>query len=59
MGICEIQNRRSLMPRRTLDRIVVVDVETTCREADQMGEIIEIGGCFMDLTDGERMDRES
>lgn len=47
------------MPRRTLDRIVVVDVETTCREADQMGEIIEIGGCLMDLTDGERMDRES
>lgn len=47
------------MPRRTLDRIVVVDVETTCREADQMGEIIEIGGCLMDLIDGERMDRES
>lgn len=51
------------MPRRILDRIVVVDVEATCWEADpppgQTSEIIEIGVCLLDVASGERLDRES
>jgi inhibitor of KinA sporulation pathway (predicted exonuclease) len=52
-----------MMPRRTFDRIVVVDVEATCWEADpppdQTSEIIEIGVCLLDVVNGERLDRES
>lgn len=51
------------MHRTTLDRIVVVDVEATCWEADpppdQTSEIIEIGVCLLDVAFGERLDRES
>jgi len=46
-----------------LDRIVVVDVEATCWEADpppdQTSEIIEVGVCLLDVASGERLDRES
>jgi inhibitor of KinA sporulation pathway (predicted exonuclease) len=51
------------MPQRTFDRMVVIDVEATCWEAepppDQTSEIIEIGVCLLDAVDGERLDRES
>jgi inhibitor of KinA sporulation pathway (predicted exonuclease) len=51
------------MPRRTLDQIVVVDVEATCwggePPPDQTSEIIEIGVCLLDVVSGERLDRES
>lgn len=54
---------RNLMPRRTLDQIVIVDVEATCWEADpppdQTSEIIEIGICLLDVASGERLDRDS
>jgi inhibitor of KinA sporulation pathway (predicted exonuclease) len=50
------------MRRRTLDQIVVVDVEATCWEADpppdQVSEMIEIGICLLDVASGERLDRE-
>ena len=51
------------MPRKTFDRIVVVDVEATCWAADpppdQTSEIIEIGVCLLNVANGERLDRES
>lgn len=51
------------MPRRTIDRIVVVDVEATCWAADpppdQTSEIIEIGVCLLDVANGERLYRGS
>jgi len=50
------------MSRRTLDQIVVVDVEATCWEGapppDQTSEIIEIGVCLLDVAGGERVERE-
>jgi len=46
-----------------LDRIIVVDIESTCWEGepppDQYSEIIEIGICTLDVASGERLDRES
>jgi inhibitor of KinA sporulation pathway (predicted exonuclease) len=51
------------MNRRTLDQIVIVDVEATCWEAEpppgQMSEIIEIGVCLLDVACGERKERAS
>ena len=51
------------MLRRTLDQIVVVDVEATCWEADppphQTSQIIEIGVCLLEAANGERIERES
>jgi inhibitor of KinA sporulation pathway (predicted exonuclease) len=50
------------MSRRTLDQIVVVDVEATCWKGapppDQASEIIEIGVCLLDVASGERVERE-
>jgi inhibitor of KinA sporulation pathway (predicted exonuclease) len=46
---------------RRLDRIIVVDVESTCWEGPppdgQENEIIEIGACSLDIASGERTDR--
>ena len=46
-----------------LDRINVVDLESTCWEGeppqDQFSEIIEIGICTLDVTSGEILERES
>jgi inhibitor of KinA sporulation pathway (predicted exonuclease) len=46
---------------KRLDRIVVVDVESTCWDgeppAGQESEIIEIGACTVDVASGERFDR--
>jgi inhibitor of KinA sporulation pathway (predicted exonuclease) len=51
------------MPRRRLDRVVVVDVESTCWEGDpppgEVDEIIEIGMCLLDVATGERSERAS
>jgi inhibitor of KinA sporulation pathway (predicted exonuclease) len=48
---------------RTLDLILVVDVESTCWEGStppgQMSEIIEIGLCTVDIASLTRVDRES
>jgi len=48
---------------RRLDRILVVDVESTCWEANpppgQMSEIIEIGLCMVDVAALERVERRS
>ena len=48
---------------RKLDRILVVDVESTCWEgeppAGQMSEIIEIGLCMVDVAALERVERRS
>jgi inhibitor of KinA sporulation pathway (predicted exonuclease) len=48
---------------RRLDRILVVDVESTCWEdeplAGQMSEIIEIGLCVVDVAALERVERRS
>jgi inhibitor of KinA sporulation pathway (predicted exonuclease) len=50
------------MARRT-DRILVVDVESTCWEGNpppgQMSEIIEIGLCVVDVAALERVERRS
>ena len=50
------------MARRT-DRILVVDVESTCWAGDpppgQMSEIIEIGLCVVDVAALERVERRS
>ena len=63
MDVYEIRKGRNMMPRRTFDRIVVVDVEATCWAADpppdQTSEIIEIGVCILDVANGERLDRKS
>jgi len=46
-----------------LDRVLVVDVESTCWEGppppDQEAEIIEIGLCALDVATGARLSRES
>ena len=50
------------MARAGFDKIVVVDVETTCwekRQRDQMMEVIEIGICLLDIGSGEISDRQS
>lgn len=51
------------MSGRKLDCIVIVDVESTCWESatppGEDNEIIEIGVCLLDVTTGERQDRES
>lgn len=48
---------------RRLDRILVVDVESTCWEGEppsgQMSEIIEIGLCVVDVAALERVERRS
>jgi inhibitor of KinA sporulation pathway (predicted exonuclease) len=48
---------------KRLDRIVVVDVESTCWDGDppagQESEIIEIGVCTVDVASGERLEREA
>ena len=48
---------------RTLDQIVVVDVESTCWEGQppegEQSEIIEIGLCALNVADGARLDRRS
>lgn len=48
---------------KRLDRIVVVDVESTCWDGDppagQESEIIEIGVCTVDVASGERFEREA
>ena len=48
---------------RRLDRILVVDVESTCWEDEpppgQMSEIIEIGLCVVDVAALERVERRS
>lgn len=50
------------MARRT-DRILVVDVESTCWEGEpppgQMSEIIEVGLCVVDVAALERVERRS
>ena len=51
------------MMARRLDRILVVDVESTCWEGElppgQISEIIEIGLCVVDVTALERVERRS
>jgi inhibitor of KinA sporulation pathway (predicted exonuclease) len=50
------------MGRAGLDKIVVVDLETTCwekREKDQIMEVIETGVCLLDIGSGEITDRQS
>lgn len=46
-----------------LDRVLVVDVEATCWEADpppgETSEIIEIGVCELDVASGERLGKHS
>ncbi len=48
---------------RKLDRILVVDVESTCWEkkppAGEESEIIEVGICVLDVKTGERLSKES
>lgn len=48
---------------KLLDRIVVVDVESTCWEGPpppgEASDIIEIGVCVLDVQSGERAERES
>ena len=50
------------MARAGFDKIVVIDVETTCwekRQRDQIMEVIEIGICLLDIGSGEISDRQS
>ena len=51
------------MAGRRLDRIVVVDIESTCWEGPpptgQESEIIEIGACLLNPVTGERTEKES
>jgi inhibitor of KinA sporulation pathway (predicted exonuclease) len=49
------------MGKAGLDKIVVVDLETTCwekREKGQVMEVIEIGVCLLDIRSGEITDRQ-
>jgi inhibitor of KinA sporulation pathway (predicted exonuclease) len=51
-----------IMGRAGLDKIAVVDLETTCwekRERDQIMEAIEIGICLLDIRSNEITDRQS
>ena len=50
------------MGKAGLDRIVVVDLETTCwekRERGQIMEVIELGVCLIDVGSGEITNRQS
>ena len=50
------------MGKAGLDKIVVVDIETTCwekREKEQIMEVIEVGVCLLDIGSGEITDRQS
>jgi len=50
------------MVRSGLDKIVVVDLETTCwekRQRDQIMEAIEAGICLLDIGSGEITQRQS
>ncbi len=50
------------MARAGFDKIVVIDVETTCwekRQRDQIMEVIEIGICLLDIGSGEVSERQS
>jgi inhibitor of KinA sporulation pathway (predicted exonuclease) len=50
------------MGRTGLDKIVVVDLETTCwekREKDQIMEVIEMGVCLLDIGSCEITDKQS
>jgi inhibitor of KinA sporulation pathway (predicted exonuclease) len=50
------------MGRAWLDKIVVVDLETTCwekREREQIMEVIETGVCLLDIGSGEITERQS
>ena len=50
------------MGKAGLDKIVVVDLETTCwekRERDQIMEVIEMGVCLLDIGSSEITDRQS
>ena len=50
------------MARAGFDKIVVIDVETTCwekRQRDQTMEVIEMGVCLLDIGSGEINDRQS
>ena len=48
---------------KKLDKIIVVDIESTCWEgaipAGQESEIIEIGVCTLDIASGRRLEKES
>jgi inhibitor of KinA sporulation pathway (predicted exonuclease) len=48
---------------KKVDRIIVIDVESTCWEdkppAGQESEIIEIGICTIDVASGKRLEKES
>ena len=49
--------------KRTLDKLIVVDVESTCWKnqvpPDQESEIIEIGICLLDLATANPLEKES
>jgi inhibitor of KinA sporulation pathway (predicted exonuclease) len=50
------------MGKAGLDKIVVVDLETTCwerRERDQIMEVIEVGVCLLDIGSSKITDRQS
>ncbi len=50
------------MAKAGFDRIVVIDIETTCwekRQRDQLMEVIEIGICLLEIGSGEISDRQS
>jgi inhibitor of KinA sporulation pathway (predicted exonuclease) len=50
------------MGRAGLDKIVVVDLETTSwekRQRDQIMEVIEVGVCLLDIGSGEITDKQS
>lgn len=52
-----------MMAQKKLDKIVVVDVESTCWDGQpppgEENEIIEVGACLLDVASGERGDRTS
>jgi inhibitor of KinA sporulation pathway (predicted exonuclease) len=50
------------MGKAGLDKIVVVDLESTCwekRQKDQIMEVIEMGVCLLDIGSGEITNRQS
>jgi inhibitor of KinA sporulation pathway (predicted exonuclease) len=60
--IKEPQGSNGTMEKAGLDKIVVVDLETTCwekRERGQMMEVIEMGLCSLDIGSGDITDRQS
>lgn len=48
---------------KLLDKIIVVDIEATCWQGDappgETSEVIEIGMCLLDVTSGERSDKNA